>query len=42
MDLDPAYVDVACRRWLLFTGVEPVHEATGKTFSEMTDGQAAA
>lgn len=42
MELDPAYVDVACRRWLHFTGAEPVHEATGKTFSEMTDGQAQA
>ena len=40
MDIDPAYVDVTCRRWLLFTGDEPVHEATGRTFSEMTDGQA--
>jgi DNA modification methylase len=39
MDLDPAYVDVACRRWLLFTGVEPVHEASGKTYSEIIDGQ---
>lgn len=42
MELDPAYVDVACRRWLHFTGAEPIHEATGKTFSEMTDGQAQA
>ncbi len=42
MELDPAYVDVACRRWLHFTGAEPVHEATGKTFSEMTDDQAQA
>ena len=40
MDIDPAYVDVTCRRWLLFTGDAPVHEATGRTFSEMTDGQA--
>ena len=40
MEIDPAYVDVVCRRWLLFTGVEPIHEITGKTFSEMTDGQA--
>ena len=39
MDIDPAYTDVTCRRWLLFTGDEPVHESTGRTFSEMTDGQ---
>lgn len=40
MDLDPAYVDVACRRWLLFTGIEPVHEASGRTYSEMVNGEA--
>jgi DNA modification methylase len=40
MEIDPTYVDVACRRWLHFTGAEPVHEATGKTFSEMIDGKA--
>lgn len=39
MEIDPAYVDVACRRWLLFTGVEPIHEATGETFSEMAHGE---
>lgn len=40
MELDPAYVDVACRRWLLVFGTEPVHAATGKTFSEVADGAA--
>lgn len=40
MELDPAYVDVACRRWLLFTGIEPVHEASGRTYSEMVNGEA--
>ena len=40
MEIDPEYVDVICRRWLLYTGVEPIHEATGRTFSEVTDGKA--
>lgn len=40
MDIDPAYVDVACRRWLLLFRTEPVHAATGKTFSEVADGAA--
>lgn len=42
MEIDPAYVDVVCRRWLAFTGIQPIHEATGKTFSEMADGKAQA
>lgn len=40
MELDPAYVDVACRRWILVFGTEPVHAATGQTFSEVADGEA--
>jgi len=40
MELDPAYVDVACRRWLLVFGTEPVHAETRKTFSEVADGAA--
>lgn len=40
MELDPAYVDVACRRWLLVFGTEPVHAETGKAFSEVADGAA--
>jgi DNA modification methylase len=40
MDIDAAYVDVACRRWLQFTGDEPVHAATGRTFTEAQHGEA--
>ena len=40
MELDPAYVDVSCRRWIATFGSEPVHAATGKTFSEVADGAA--
>ena len=39
IELNPAYVDVAVKRWQDFTGKEAVHEGTGKTFSEMTDGR---
>jgi len=42
MEIDPAYVDVACRRWRLAIGTEPVHARSGKTYSEMTDGAAQA
>lgn len=42
MELDAVYVDVACRRWRLVMGTEPILEATGATFSEMANGQAAA
>ncbi len=34
-ELDPAYVDVAVKRWQEFTGLDAVHEETGKTFAEM-------
>lgn len=37
MELSPAYVDVAVKRWQEFTGQEAVHEATGKTFAEMAE-----
>lgn len=40
IELDPKYVDVAVRRWQDFTGDEAVHEASGKTFFEMNDGEA--
>jgi len=33
VELDPAYVDVAVRRWLAFTGGEAVLEATGELFA---------
>lgn len=37
IELDPAYVDVAVKRWQDFTGQAAIHEATGKTFAEMAD-----
>lgn len=37
IELNPAYVDVAVKRWQDFTGQEAVHEATGKTFAQMAD-----
>jgi len=33
VELNPAYVDLAVRRWQEFTGKEAVHEASGVTFS---------
>lgn len=35
IELNPAYVDVAVKRWQDFTGREARHEATGRTFAEM-------
>lgn len=35
MELNPAYVDVAVKRWQDFTGQKAVHEATGRTFDEI-------
>lgn len=35
LEIDAGYVDVIVERWATFTGLTPVHEATGKTFSEM-------
>ncbi len=34
MEISPSFVDVAVRRWQLFTGKDAVHEATGLTFYE--------
>jgi DNA modification methylase len=36
MELDPAYVDVAVRRWEAFTGQQAVLEGTDKTFADVT------
>ncbi len=36
MELDPKYCDVIIKRWQDFTGRDAVHEATGKTFSEVS------
>jgi hypothetical protein len=35
IELNPAYVDVAVKRWQDFAGKQAVHEASGKTFDEM-------
>ncbi|QHQ35439.1 site-specific DNA-methyltransferase [Algicella marina] len=35
VELDPAYVDVAVRRWEVFTGKEAVLEGDGKCFAEV-------
>ena len=37
IELSPAYVDVAVKRWQDFTGQQAVHEASGKTFAELTE-----
>jgi len=37
IELAPAYVDVAVKRWQEFTGQDAVHEQSEKTFNEMTD-----
>jgi DNA modification methylase len=38
MELDPAYCDVAVRRWQFFTGEKAVHAASGRTFDEVSHG----
>jgi DNA modification methylase len=35
IELSPAYVDVAVKRWQDFTGLKAIHEATGRTFDEV-------
>jgi DNA modification methylase len=40
MELDPRYVDVAVERFWKFTGVEPVHETTGQTFTQLARSRA--
>lgn len=34
MEIDPAYVDTAIRRWQAFTGGDAIHAASGQTFTE--------
>lgn len=36
IELSPAYVDVAVKRWQDFTGQEAVHAETGQTFAKMS------
>jgi DNA modification methylase len=38
MEFDPRFVDVIVRRWQDFTGQAAIHEETGKTFDEMSNG----
>lgn len=42
IELNPAYVDVAVKRWQDFTGKEAVLVGSGATFAEVTDLRAAA
>jgi hypothetical protein len=35
MDLDPAYVDLAIRRWQSWTGAQAVHAETGELFDDL-------
>jgi hypothetical protein len=37
IELSPNYVDVGVMRWQNFTGLDAIHEETGKTFEEMKD-----
>jgi len=39
IELNPAYVDVAVKRWQDFTGQEAVHAESGKTFNEMSNAK---
>lgn len=42
VELDPAYVDVAVKRWQNFTGQAATLEATGQTFAEVCEQRYAA
>ena len=39
IELNPAYVDVGVKRWCDFTGKDAINEATGKLFSECSNGR---
>jgi len=39
IELSPAYVDVAVKRWQDFTGQQAIHESSGKTFAELSEAQ---
>jgi DNA modification methylase len=41
IELSPAYVDVAVKRWQEFTGKQATLEETGKTFAEMSGARLA-
>ena len=42
MELDPKYCDVIVKRWQDFTGQKAVHAESGKTFDEVSNGNAQA
>jgi len=42
MELDPKYCDVIIKRWQDFTGEKAIHEASGKTYEEMSNVMQAA
>ena len=35
IELDPAYVDVAVKRWQAIKGKEAIHSETGQTFAQL-------
>jgi DNA modification methylase len=37
IELDPAYVDTAIRRWQAFTGQVATHAASGQSFNELEE-----
>jgi DNA modification methylase len=39
IELNPAYVDVAVKRWQQFTGRDAVLEGDGRTFNEIAEGR---
>jgi hypothetical protein len=41
MEIAPAYIDVAVRRWQDFTGQDATLESTGRTFAETEAARAA-
>ena len=41
IDIEPAYIDVAIRRWQALTGLEAVLAATGQSFAEVAEQRAA-
>ena len=36
MELDPAYVDTAIRRWQVLTGESALHAASGRSFADLS------